>query len=208
MIRNMLLLGGTGFIGSAFCRQVRSQSPYRLTLLNRGLSAPEAFADLEQLQADRNDAAACAAALAGRHWDYVVDFCGYEHAHIENVVCHCRFEHYTFMSTSAVELSWPADELFAMAQHKLWCEHLLAGATEHLLILRPGFVVGKEDPSQRFEPSGAHWVWKGTQDPVQPVVHVDLLVSLMLELISRNHCGVVRAGYQRPRLEQASQAMN
>ena len=203
MTQSMLVLGGTGFISRVFCERVLSRSHLQLTLLNRGLSSPQLFEGVAKLTCDRNDADACAATLEHKRWDYIVDFSGYSHAHVENVVANCRFKHYTYLSTSAVELSWPEDELFTMARDKLWCEHLLAGASPQLLVIRPGFVVGPNDKLQRFEQHDGTWVWRGTNDPVQPVVHVEILTSLMLELVARQHTGIVRAGYSKPRVLQA-----
>ena len=171
-------------------------------MLKRGQTNPQLFESVERLRCDRHDPAACAAALQARRFDYVVDFSGWHHAHIENIVNHCTFDHYTFFSSSAVELAWPEDEFFSMAQHKLWCEHLIQGASESVLIVRPGFVVGQYDETNRFEQRGPHWVWRGTNDAVRPLIKVEFLANVLLQLIRRKHHGIVRAGYSRPRVSQ------
>lgn len=196
----MLVLGGTRFIGRAFCEQASHQGVFQLTLLNRGLSNPDLFPDVEPIRCDRNNSDACRIALEGRRFDHIVDFSGWSHSQVENIVSHCHFQHYTFLSSSAVDLSWPEDELFSMAQDKLWCEHLIQSLELPYLIVRPGFVVGQNDDSDRFEFRDAHWVWKGTTDPVRPVVQVDFLVATMIKLIQLGHTGIVRAGYSKPRL--------
>ena len=199
---HILVLGGTQFIGRVFCQRALNCGSLQLTLLNRGQSNPQLFESVERLRCDRNDLEACAAALDGRHFNYVVDFSGWQHAHIENIVSNCKFDHYTFFSSSAVELAWPEDEHFSMAQHKLWCEHLIQGASASVLIVRPGFVVGQYDKTNRFEQRGPHWYWRGTNDAVRPLIQVEFLANVLLQLIRRKQTGIFRAGYSRPRVSQ------
>lgn len=193
----MLILGGTRFIGRAFCERVVHEGKFQIALLNRGVSSPELFPELERLSCDRNDREACRNGLAGRRFDCVVDFSAWQHAHIENIVTSCKFNHYTLLSSSAVDLSWPEDELFSMAQNKLWCEHLVQKTETPNLIVRPGFVVGKYDTTNRFERKSQGWVWRGTSDPVRPLIEVDFLIGMMTQLIERQQTGIVRAGYGR-----------
>ncbi len=197
-MKTMLILGGTRFVGRVFCERVVHDGQFDVTLLNRGESNPELFPEVPRIVCDRDDANACRENLNGHKFDYVVDFSGWQHQHIENVTVNCQFGHYTLLSSSAVDLSWPEDELFAMAQNKLWCEHLLAKVDAPALIVRPGFVVGKYDNTDRFERKNEGWVWKGTSDPVRPLIEVDFLVGMMLQLIGRNHLGILRAGYSKP----------
>ncbi|MCA9132257.1 MAG: glycosyltransferase [Planctomycetales bacterium] len=199
MSHRLLVLGGTHFLGRSFCECVLQHSAMQLTLLNRGQTNRDLFAEQPRLICDRNNGAACRAQLADTQWDYIVDFSGYEHQQIENIVTNCRCAHYTFISTSAVDLSGPGDELFFMAQNKLWCEHVVHNAVDKLLTVRAGYVVGHHDPSGRFEHRDGRWVWKGTEQPVQPVIEVEFLASLILQLIQLQHTGIVRAGYSQPR---------
>ena len=127
MVSRMLVLGGTSFLGRAFVELATKQLPVSVSLFNRGVTNPALFPDLPRLIADRDDRESCRQALDGTHWNYVVDFSGYHHQHIHHVTSHCRWDHYTFVSSSAVDLSHPNDDYFAMAQGKLWCEHLLSG---------------------------------------------------------------------------------
>jgi 2'-hydroxyisoflavone reductase len=199
-LKSILIAGGTRFIGRVFCEQVIQQGKYRPVLFNRGITNPDLFSEIERIRCDRNDADACRVLLGGQAFDHIVDFSAWTHSHVENLISNCRYGHYTLLSSSAVDLSWPEDELFPMAQNKLWCEHLVQSLERPCLIVRPGFVVGKYDNSQRFERRDAGWVWKGTTDPVRPVVDVQLLVNTILQLIQRGHTGIVRAGYSKPRL--------
>ena len=75
----ILVLGGTGFLGPHFVAAARARG-HRLTLFNRGRSNPdrfsgEAFADIEQLRGDRKTDLS---ALGGdRRWDAVLDTSAY-----------------------------------------------------------------------------------------------------------------------------------
>ena len=72
---NILVLGGTGFLGPHFVEVARAKG-HKLTLFNRGKSNPtrfdgEEFNDIEQLQGDRKSDLS---ALQGdRRWDAVLE---------------------------------------------------------------------------------------------------------------------------------------
>ena len=237
--KRILVLGGTAFIGRAFCRALIDRTSAKLTLLNRGKTNPNLFPKMPRIYCDREDREACAKALNAeptmgvakngngsqpngpvldtltlrvapmaakqdsltlnaptrKHWDSIVDFSGQSHPHIQNIISNCDFDHYTFLSSSAVDLATPGDPYFGMAQNKLWCEHLITKRAPKTLIVRPGFVVGPNDYTNRFQKDGVTWHWQGTQNPVRPLVEVGLLVNTMLQLIAIEHVGVVRAGY-------------
>ena len=203
MPNRMLIWGQQDFISQAFFERVVECCHAEITLANFADAVPQSTI-VKKVQCDRENAEDCRRILNAEHWTWVVDFSAWNHFHIENTVENCRFDHYTFLSGSVVDLSWPHDELFGLAQNKLWCEHLLQGATKKLLTVRPGYVVSEADGSGRFENRGSIWYWKGSQDPVQPVIHVRFLTGLMVELILKKHTGVVRAGYSVPRVSQAN----
>lgn len=66
---NILIVGGTGFVGSAVVRAALA-ADHTVTLLNRG---SRTVSGTRQLTADRNSAAALGRALAGRSFDVVLD---------------------------------------------------------------------------------------------------------------------------------------
>ncbi|MDZ4852086.1 MAG: NAD-dependent epimerase/dehydratase family protein [Pirellulaceae bacterium] len=235
--KRILVLGGTAFIGRAFCRGLIDRTSAKLTLLNRAKTNPNLFPKIPRIECDRDDREACAKELRGarsnamatcdadsrtegaildtltlsidrtlpkadsmnvitkQRWDAIVDFSGQNHHQIQNILSNCEFDHYTFLSSSAVDLATPNDPYFTMAQNKLWCEHLILNRSKSVLIVRPGFVVGPNDYTNRFQKDGVTWHWRGTQNPVRPLVEVGLLVNTMLHLIEIGHTGVVRAGY-------------
>ena len=78
----VLFIGGTGIIGSA-CTRVAVQRGIDLTLLTRGRHAADLPAGVRTLNADIDDPAAAASALAGASFDVVVDWIAFTPAHIE-----------------------------------------------------------------------------------------------------------------------------
>ncbi|MDA1051013.1 MAG: hypothetical protein O3C40_11110 [Planctomycetota bacterium] len=191
----MLILGGTAFIGRAFTAAVVAATRIDPVLLNRNQTNRDLFPSLRRIVCDRNDAAACQRALDGSDWDFVVDFSGHTHNQMVHVLRHCRVRHYTYLSSSAVDLSWEEDPLFDMARHKLWCEHLVRTHVARALIVRSGFVVGPHDYTERFELRNEVWVWRGTDDPVRPVVTAAMLAQFLLTLLTCGHTEVARCGY-------------
>src|SRR5215217_6202063 len=69
----LLILGGTGFLGRHLAEAALADG-HRVTLFNRGLSAPGLFPEVENIKGDRE---ADLSALLGRRWDAVIDTCGY-----------------------------------------------------------------------------------------------------------------------------------
>jgi 2'-hydroxyisoflavone reductase len=195
VVQRILVLGGTSFIGRGFCEAVRKNNIAQLTLFNRGLTNPELFPDVSRIHCDRNNAEDCKAKLSETTWDAIVDFTGHDDQQIRNILSFCSCNHYTFISSSTVDLSWPGDPLFSMAQNKLWCEHLLQKYVKELLIVRPGFVCGPHDYTNRFEELEGKWFWKGTKNLVYPMVRVDMLSNLLNRLVRERRTGILRAGY-------------
>src|SRR5215216_6160173 len=97
---DLLILGGTGFLGRHLVEAALGEG-HRPTLFNRGLSGPGLFPEVEKLEGDRDGDLS---ALQGRHWDAVIDTCGY----VPRVVRASAglladtVEHYTFVSSISV----------------------------------------------------------------------------------------------------------
>ncbi len=193
--QRVLVLGGTWFRGRSFCETVFKKGGLQLTLMNRGVTFPNLFPNAPLIRCNRDSSEECQTALAGTEWDSIIDFTGQNDQHIRNIVSSCRFNHYTYVSSSTVDLSSPSDPLFSMAQNNLWCEHLLQKYVKKLLIVRPGFVCGKNDYTDRFEELEGKWFWKGTSNLVYPMVRVEMLSNLLVRLVRENRTGIVRAGY-------------
>ncbi|VUX56251.1 NAD-dependent epimerase/dehydratase (fragment), partial [uncultured Woeseiaceae bacterium] len=70
---DILILGGTGFIGPHEINYARSRG-HKVTMFNRGKTAPGMFPDIEALIGDRDDQLE---SLKGRDWDAVIDNSGF-----------------------------------------------------------------------------------------------------------------------------------
>ena len=192
-MRSILVMGGTGFIGRHFVETLVQRHGISVTLANRG-TAPGLFPELERIAVDRENIESCRTAFASRSWDHVFDFSGTNYRRVLNCVTTLDVDHYTYLSSSAVDLATPDDPYLSMAQEKLWCEHVIRKGFDSLAF-RAAFVVGGYDNTGRFELRDPNWVWRGTGNIVRPAIEVEQLVSSMISIAFTGHCGVVRAGY-------------
>ncbi len=193
--QKILVLGGTSFVGRTFCELVMRQHSFELTLLNRGLTNNHLFPQFPRLVCNRNQEQDCKEQLAGSHWSSIIDFSGQEDQQIRNILSNCSCDHYVFLSSSAVDLSWPGDPIFDMAKNKLWCEHLVARLTPSHLMVRAGFICGEYDYTERFSQRNGLWFWRGTEHLVRPMIRSDILANTLVQSIRIQRTGVLRAGY-------------
>jgi 2'-hydroxyisoflavone reductase len=164
----VLILGGTGFIGPHFVDALRARG-HKLTLFNRGKRNPKLFPDLETLIGDRNGPVD---ALKGRDWDVVIDDSAYlaKHAQLTAEILKGHAGHYIFISSISAyaDLAKPGiDEDAKLAQLadpnvdrvteetygglKAACEKIVTDIFgEHSTIIRPTYIVGPGDPTDRF----------------------------------------------------------
>ena len=172
---NILVLGGTGFLGPHFVEAARANG-HKLTLFNRGKSNPtrfdgEEFKDIEQLQGDRKSDLS---ALQGkRRWDAVLDTSAYFPADVTRSadLLAERVNQYVIISSISVYVdnSTPgADESASVATlanaelakeitgenygplkalSEQAAQKQLPGRTT---VIRPGLIVGPGDHTDRF----------------------------------------------------------
>jgi 2'-hydroxyisoflavone reductase len=167
----ILILGGTRLVGRQIVNEALSRG-HDVTLFNRGQSDPGAFPDATKLIGDRNGDLA---ELATGEWDATIDVCAYLPRQVRGLLTTLdkRSGHYTFISTISVygenikengftedePLLDPAwDDTMDMAKYgelKVACEQVAADlAGDRLLTIRPGYVVGPYDYTERF----TYWV--------------------------------------------------
>ena len=166
----VLVLGGTEFVGRHAVQAALARG-HEVTLLNRGLTNPGLFPEAEHLRGDRETTAGLAA-LSGRRWDAALDTCGYRprvvRASAEALVD--AVQHYTFISSLSVypdertpgldesapvaELDDPSTEDITDETYgplKALCEREVRRIFEDgALVIRPGYIVGPNDPTDRF----------------------------------------------------------
>jgi 2'-hydroxyisoflavone reductase len=165
----LLVLGGTKFLGRAAVESALARG-HEVTLFNRGETNPELFPEVEKLRGDRTQDLDM---LQGRKWDAVLDPSGY----IPSVVRASAEAladstgHYLFVSSVSVyaSLAEPVDEGSPVAELgdlpddrltedysnygplKALCEQAVADVFgEQQATVRPGLIVGANDPTGRF----------------------------------------------------------
>ncbi len=216
--KTILMLGGTGFLGPQTVEAALRRG-HKVTLFNRGKTRPGLFPDLEKLHGDREKDEL--KALEGRRWDAVVDTSANVPRWVKKAaaVLGPNIGHYIYISSISVyvDTSKPgADETAAVATIADPTIEKIDGQTYGALkalseqaaeaampgkvaVVRPGLIVGPEDPSDRF----TYWpvrVAKGGEvlapgapdDPVQ-IIDVRDLGEFLVRLIENKTTGVFNA---------------
>jgi 2'-hydroxyisoflavone reductase len=214
----LLVLGGTKFLGRAAVEAALARG-HEVTLFNRGETNPELFPEAEKLRGDRTQDLEV---LTGREWDAVLDPSGY----IPSVVRASAealadsTAHYLFVSSVSVYASMaaPVDEESPVAELgdspddmltedysnygplKALCEQVVADVfAERQASVRPGLIVGANDPTGRFT-YWPHRVARGSEvlAPAPPEAQVQFidakdLGAWLVDLSERRTSGVYNA---------------
>lgn len=167
---DILILGGTSFIGPHQIRYARSRG-HEITLFNRGRTNTHLFPDLEKLVGDRTGDLS---ALEGRRWDVVIDNSATNPDWVKLSAGALRdsCDRYVFVSTRSVYADTSRVPMTTAAP--VWTHELAGielGATqlpyglskalaeaearsafgdERSLVFRPGLIVGPGDATDRF----------------------------------------------------------
>ncbi len=172
---DILVLGGTGFIGPHEINYAISRG-HKVSMFNRGKTAPGMFPDVENLIGDRDDQLD---ALKGRDWDAVIDNSGFypRHARLSAELLNGHVGKYMFVSSiSAYDQSLavgddeftappatmadPTDESEppygpSYGARKRSCEEEVTKVFgDDAINIRPGIITGVGDPSERLR----HWL--------------------------------------------------
>lgn len=214
----ILIIGGTQFVGRHLAAAALARG-HELTLFNRGTKSAGLFPDAEHLAGDRDGDGL--EVLRGRTWDAVLDTCGYLPRVVRQsaaLLAETVFR-YVFISTISVyaEFATPnQDETAPLGRLdnagteeqtnetygplKVGCEQAVEEAFPgRALIIRPGFIVGPCDPTDRF----TYWVRRVAADgdvlapgvPDQPMQVIDArdLADWALSLVEREETGIYNA---------------
>ncbi len=170
--KKVLILGGTGFLGPATVAAAQAHG-HEITLFNRGRTRPGLFPNIETLLGDRDpDKGEGLKALAGRKWDVVIDNSAYYPRHVKasaellapNVSQYIIISSISAYADNSVEnqdesarLATTSDPTVEKITEqtfgplKVLCEQAAAKALPNATtIVRPGYIVGPDDPSGRF----------------------------------------------------------
>jgi 2'-hydroxyisoflavone reductase len=168
----LLVIGGTEFVGRAVVEAAVDRG-HDVTVFHRGATEPADLPTVRHVHGNRDGGLH---ALEGRRWDAALDTCAYVPRQVHEIVetLAGAVEHYGFVSTLSVypdELPpggterspvhpppYPDTEEVDEQSYgplKVACEHeALAGFSGRCLIVRPGYIVGPHDPTDRF----TYWV--------------------------------------------------
>jgi 2'-hydroxyisoflavone reductase len=214
--KTLLILGGTGFIGPHLTQEAR-QLGWQVTHFNRGKRAPGGSEGVETLIGDRKGQLD---ALRDRKWDAMVDDTGYIPKFVKMSaqllapnVGYCLF----ISSISAyASLAKPNDEHSPTATlanpdieevtettygpMKALCEQYTSQAFKgRACIVRPGYIVGPLDASDRFTywpvraSKGGEMLAPGSsRDPIQ-IIDVRDLATWMMKLVELRVTGQFNA---------------
>ena len=221
--KRILILGGTGFLGPATI-EIAQAHGHHVTMFNRGKTRPDLFPGVEKLHGDRDPKKGEGLkALEGGKWDAVIDNSGYYPrmvgASAALVAPHAK--QYIYISsisaykepnpengTEDAPLATLADpsveEMGKEYQNygglKALCEQAAQKAMPgHATIIRPGYIVGPDDPTGRFtywpvrfDKGGELAVPGAPSDPVE-IIDVRDLAAWLVHLVEQGTTGVFNA---------------
>jgi 2'-hydroxyisoflavone reductase len=212
---SLLILGGTGFIGPHLTEQALARG-FKVTHFNRGRRDAE-VEGVETLLGDREGKLE---SLEGRKWDAVIDNTGYIPKYVKMSsdllapnVSYCLFissisAYASFAKPNDVDaprgvLENPDQEEITNETYgpmKARCEDYVRLAFgKNSSIVRPGYIVGPLDPTDRFTywpvrvARGGEMAAPGT--PADPIQYIDVrdLAAFMLDLVERRVDGFFNA---------------
>ncbi|MBM4118266.1 NAD-dependent epimerase/dehydratase family protein [bacterium] len=216
----LLILGGTVFLGKHIAEAALAAG-HTVTLFNRGRTNADTFAGRAGVETIHGDRDGGLAALGTGTWDAVVDTSGY----LPRVVgqsAHAlagRVERYLFISTISVyadpppagvhedsplaSLADPSVELVNGETYgglKVLCEAAVRAAQgARALIVRPGLIVGPDDPTDRFSywplraARGGRILAPGRPDAPTQLIDVRDLAAWTIRLLAAGRTGVFNA---------------
>jgi len=178
-MKNILVLGGTRFVGRTLIETLIENNNYNITLFNRGKTNPNLFPNISHIAGDRlqdDDLKK----YTNQTWDVVVDISGYWPISLEKSLEQLKGKvgKYVYISTSShyifdEESNTPLvedDEIVSCTpaqkidngyetynERKAACERALQKQDWlDFTILRPGLIIGNYDPTDRLY----YWFYK------------------------------------------------
>jgi len=212
----LLLLGGPKFVGFALIEAALARGD-EVTTFNRGQTHPDRFPEVEKLHGDRDGGLD---ALEGRTWDAVLDTSGYvpRHVHDSARLLAGSAGRYVFVSSISYYADYreprvesdPPEQLDDKPVDRMLEDHSNYGALKALceqeaeaafgdrtVLVRPGLIVGPNDPTDRFTywPRRAERGGEILAPPDQPVQVIDVrdLAEWMIRLVETEESGAFNA---------------
>ncbi len=192
----ILVIGGTRFLGRHLV-EVALERGHDVTLFNRGKTNADLFPSVTKLRGDRDSDLS---ALQGHTWDVVIDTCGYVprvvsasaralvnatnlYVFISSISVYAEDNNSTINESS--RLAAMPDETVEQVTNetygplKVLCEQAAERALpRRVLQIRPGYIVGPHDPTDRF----TYWPYRVAQggevavpgSPDAPIQFIDV----------------------------------
>ncbi|MDX1405175.1 MAG: NAD-dependent epimerase/dehydratase family protein [Woeseiaceae bacterium] len=210
---DILVLGGTGFIGPHMVREALRRG-HNVSLFNRGRTNSELFPDLKLYKGDRNNGLQ---SLEGGKWDAVVDNSGYVPRHVADSARLLApvVSHYLYVSTISVydvsaapitedsPLATMEDESLeevtaeTYGPMKALCEQrvLAAFGNERSTVLRPTYICGPGDRTDRYTywpvrtMRGGEMLWPGTPDVDVQIIDVRDFANFTVDCLEQRIAG-------------------
>jgi 2'-hydroxyisoflavone reductase len=214
--KTLLILGGTGFIGPHLTTEAQ-RTGWTVTHFNRGKRAAGGVAGVETLIGDRKGQLD---ALKGRRWDAMVDDTGYIPKYVQQssalLAPAVGYGLYISSISAYASFARPNDETSPLGKladigaeeitdtsygpMKALCEqYSMAAFRGRMSVVRPGYIVGPLDGTDRFTywpvraARGGEMLAPGTpQDPIQ-IIDVRDLAAWMMKLVETRTVGYYNA---------------
>lgn len=218
---NLLILGGTGFIGPHLVRHAASRG-HRITIFTRGRHDADLPADVVRLQGDRNGQLG---ALEGKTWDAVVDDSATNPEYVRQSTALLKKSVGAYLFTSSTGVYYPylkrgvdestpvhydlvdsKDDSEKFGTAKAQCEReTLQAFGDRGIVVRPTYIVGPGDTSDRFPywpqrlMKGGEVLAPGRKDDPMQIIDVRDLAEFMLHLLENKKRGIYNvAGPRSP----------
>lgn len=230
-MKQVLILGGTNFIGRVLVEQLITLNTYQVTLFNRGKRNSGIFPELNQIHGDRETEDYLK--ISSQYWDVIIDCSGYYPISFEKLLKSIagKVGRYIFVSTISVynfgniigrEITEDEPLLEctdaqktsalpdAYGEKKAEMERLLLQQQGlDKIIIRPSLVYGKYDFTDRFY----YWLWRAkvAQHIALPddgrditsITYVDDLARLIIAAIeAKQHNTIYNGATHRVTLKQ------
>ncbi|MDN6499013.1 MAG: NAD-dependent epimerase/dehydratase family protein [Yaniella sp.] len=219
---NILLLGGTGFLGRTITRKA-TEHGHVLTCLARGNGPVDPTASLVQADRDHDDALSV---VAHHAWDAIIDLTS-EPGHARKAIRDLRAQAWLYVSSSSVYarndvpardesfetlLPLDNDHMADMSEYgaaKVACEEIYRGHSVAHTIIRPGLIGGHGD----FTGRSGYYPWRFAHptgddvivpDETFPVALIDVedLGAWIIHCVEQQHYGTFNATGQTTTLSE------
>jgi 2'-hydroxyisoflavone reductase len=218
---NLLILGGTGFIGPHLVRHAIARG-HQVTIFTRGRRSPDLPAEVERLVGDRNGQLS---ALEGKRWDAVIDDSATnpEWVRMSTELLKDSVGQYLFTSSTGVyypyltrgvdetvaprlEVVDPKDGSETYGVAKALSERQTQRVFgDRAIVVRPTYIVGPGDTSDRFPywpvrlARGGEVLAPGKRDDPVQFIDVRDLAAFMVKLLEDRRSGIYNvAGPKSP----------